>query len=98
MRFAVDNPHAFAYDSGPDSPRSEPYLRALEVLKSMPSSRYEVESDTQNAVFEAIPNAIRDGQDKDFWGRAMSPSGESVWVSEWSYAEGCVIRVMHFAE
>ena len=94
----MDNPHAFAYDSGPDSPRSEPCLRALEVLKSMRSSQNEVDSDTQNAVFEAIPNAIRDGQDKGFWGRAMSASGESVWVSEWSDAEGCVIRVMHFAE
>lgn len=97
LRFAVDNTHAFAYDSGPDSPRSEAYLRALEELENLPTTRQPCSKPTMDAVLSAIPAEIRQRHEDRYWRNSMLKRGNSVWVSEEMYGEG-FLRLMRFSD
>ena len=80
MLFAVDNTHAFAYDSGPDSPRSDAFLRALKVLEETPSRWPPLSSELQDKIKEAIPDEIRPRVNYRSWLLAMSEKDKAVLV------------------
>jgi hypothetical protein len=82
MTFAVDNTHAFAYDSGPDSPHSEAYLRAQETLSKLRSSADDLTYAEQQAVLDLLPEDVRKQKSPRYWKYFMRKIGEAFYVSD----------------
>ena len=82
MTFAVDNTHAFAYDSGPDSPRSEAYLRAQELLSELPGSADDLSYAEQQEVLGLLPEEVRKQKSPGYWKYFMRKIGEAFYVSD----------------
>ena len=95
MTFAVDNTHAFAYDSGPESPRSEAYLRAREVLSKLPTNRDVLSFEEQKKVLSLIPEEVREQKIPSHWKYFIRKIGEAFYVSDSRFRQGLVgvIRV-----
>lgn len=101
FRLAVDYTHAFAYDSGPDTPNSPEYIALSKENEARPpkQSLYRrCTTEDARAVFEQIPLELRDRFDEAYWGRQMMRYGDRIWVTAYDHSDGNFIGFMEFAD
>ena len=87
-RFAVDFTHAFAYDSGPDTPRSPEYLALSKEISSLPQAIQSlpgVSTEVKEEALKLVPEPYRE----ESLHTEMFYVGDEVWVTvvQYSYVD-----------
>jgi hypothetical protein len=83
-RFAVDFTHAFAYDSGPDTPRSPEYLDLLKEIESLPpveKAFTPCSTEIENCALSLLPESCLESSLRT----ETFQAGGSLWVTVAQY-------------
>lgn len=98
-RFAVDYTHAFAYDSGPDTPQSPEYLALCEEnrVANLGKGYTPCPHELIEAATRVLPHDLLTLSTPVHWPHAMRVSGDHLWVTIHGRAHGGFIHLLQLS-